>query len=307
MLIRSNRSVLCAPSVRAARRTPLRLLPRLAALCAAILLAASCTGSQPAAEPVEPTTTPGAASARAATQSPTPEPDPPPEKGECRGVSIEQLQTIVNAEPAVPCSRAHTVVTFHVSRLPQEATRDAIAPADEEVEAAADQTCRERFRDYVGGNATDGRLTMLTPTYFLPPSEQWNFGARWVRCDVYAYATPDRLADLPPTLKNALERDRVRDDFARCSPVSPSSRRFRHVICQERHGWRAVATRPVGGEKERYPGARTLQDRARDKCEGAVREYLGTDEAFSYGFEVPERDAWAEGDRIALCWAQTRE
>jgi hypothetical protein len=280
---------------------------RLTAACAAALLASGCFGSSTGPEPTLPSKSAGAAAAQAPSESATPDPEPPPEVGECRGVSIDQLRTIVNDEPSVPCGRAHTVVTFFVDTLPESATRDAIAPADERVETAADRTCRSEFPDYVGGNASDRRLSMLTPTYFLPPSEQWNFGARWVRCDVYAYATPTELANLPRSLEGALDRNRTGQDFARCSPVSPNAEGFRHVICQEPHQWRAVATTTVGGDNERYPGARTVQDRARQRCEEPVRDYLQTDAAFSYGFEVPQSDAWSDGDRIALCWARTNE
>jgi hypothetical protein len=287
------------------RRARSRVARQVAA-CAVLLLTTACFGSSTGPEPSAPSSSAGAA-ARAPTATPTPEPDPPPEEGECRGVSVAQLRTIVNDEPPVPCRRPHTVVTYFVDTLPESATRDAIAPADERVEAAADRICRSQFADYVGGNRSDRRLSMLTPTYFLPPSEQWNFGARWVRCDVYAYATPTRLADLPRSLEGALERGRTSEDFARCSPVSPNAQSFRHVVCTEPHQWRAVATTTVGGENERYPGARTVQERARSRCEAPVREYLQTDAAFSYGFEVPQQDAWSDGDRIGLCWARTAE
>ena len=284
-----------------------RRLARLAAVCAVPLLASGCFGSSTVPEPSAPSSAADAAAAEPPTESATPEPDPPPQEGECRGVSVQQLRTIVNDEPPVPCRRAHTVVTFFVDTLPRSATRDAIAPADERVETAADRTCRSEFPDYVGGNRTDRRLSMLTPTYFLPPSEQWNFGARWVRCDVYAYATPSELADLPRSLEGALDRERTSRRLGRCSPVSPSAEGFRHVICAEPHQWRAVDTTKVGGKNERYPGARTIQDRARQRCEEPVRDYLQTDAAFSYGFEVPQRDAWSDGDRTALCWARTNE
>jgi hypothetical protein len=182
-------------------------------------------------------------------------------------------------------------VTFFVGQLPASATRDAVASSDERVESAADRVCRSRFRQHVGGNRTARKLSMLTPTYFLPSTEQFTLGARWVRCDAFAYATPTRLADLPRRVDDALERDLVRTRFARCSPVPPSHERFRHVTCQEPHRWRAVAIQRVGTDGERYPGRATVQDRARDRCDARVRDYLGTDAAFSYGFEVPKRPA----------------
>jgi Septum formation len=280
---------------------------RLATACAVVLLAGACFGSSSGPEPTAPSASAKAAAGPAATETAPPEPDPPPKEGECRGVSVDQLRTIINDEPPVPCKRAHTVVTFFVGTLPESATEDAIAPADERVEAAADRTCRSRFDGYVGGNRRDRRLSMLTPTYFLPPSEQWNRGARWVRCDVYAYATPTELTDLPRSLEGVLNRDRTSARFGRCSPVSPNAPGFRHVICQEPHQWRAVAITTVGGAKEAYPGPRTVQDRARESCEEPVRDYLQTDAAFSYGFEVPQRDTWSDGDRAGLCWARTNE
>jgi hypothetical protein len=284
-------------------RRPAHLL----AVGAVALLTASCFDSGEAPSGTAPSSRAGAQSPAPATSAaPSPTPQPPPEKDTCRRVSVEALRTIVNDDPAVPCRRRHTVVTFHVGRIPAGA-RDSLSAADAAVEFAADRMCRRRFRDYAGGSYADRRLSMLTPTYFLPSSQQWTLGARWVRCDVYAYATPTRLADLPRSLQDALERERVSDDLTRCSPVSPSAPNFRHVACTQPHQWRAVAIQTVGEPNQRYPGRSTVQNRAQDRCEQPVRDYLGTEEAFSYGFEVPQRDAWSEGDRVALCWARTSE
>jgi hypothetical protein len=292
-------------SIRQDRPRRLRWLSRLAAIGGATLLTASCFGAGDTPSSSAPSREAGAQSSL--TQSPTPTPDPPPDDGDCRQVSVNDLQTIVNDDPAVPCKRHHTVVTFAVTEIPRSAARGALSPADERVEAAADRICRERFARYAGGDRADRRLSMLTPTYFLPSSEQWSIGARWLRCDIYAYATPTALADLPPNLEDALERDRIADRFNRCSPVSPSAAGFRHVACSEPHDWRAVAIQTVGKPNERYPGRETVQGRAQRLCESPVRDYLGTQEAFSYGFEVPQRDSWVEGDRIALCWARTSQ
>jgi hypothetical protein len=278
----------------------------MAALGAVTLLTASCFGSGGAPEPSAPSEEAGAA-ASAAAGTPTPTPAPPPAEGACRRMSVKALRTIVNDDPAVPCRRRHTVVTFHVGEVPRAAARDALSSADEAVERAADRMCRSQFRDYAGGNRSDRRLSMLTPTYFLPSTEQWSLGARWVRCDVYAYATPSRLTGLPRDLEDAFTRARVSANLARCSPVSPSAQAFRHVVCTEPHQWRAVAIQTVGEPGERYPGRATVQNRAQNRCEAPVRDYLGTQQAFSYGFEVPQRDAWSEGDRVALCWARTSQ
>jgi hypothetical protein len=292
-------------AIRRDRPRRLRRLSQLAAIGGAALLTASCFGSGDTPSSSAPASEAGAKSP--VTQSPTPTPEPPPENGACRQVSVKGLRTIVNDDPTVACKRKQTTVTFAVANIPASASRGALSAADEQVEAAADRICQKRFTRYAGGSHADRRLSMLTPTYFLPSSEQWNIGARWVRCDIYAYTTPTALADLPPNLKNALERDAIAEDFNRCSPVSPSEPRFRHVACSEPHDWRAVAIQTVGKPKEHYPGSKTVQDRAQRLCEAPVRDYLDTQEAFSYGFEVPQRDSWTEGDRAALCWARTSQ
>jgi Septum formation len=280
-----------------------------------MLLAASCTGSGDTATPSAPSTSAGVAGpasgrpppTASATPSatPTPSPDPPPNEDVCRRVTIKELRTIVNEEPPVRCRSEHTVVTYHVGRLPREVAATATSPGQERVENAADRVCRKRFRGYVGGGFGDRRTSMLTPTYFLPSTEQFELGARWLRCDVYAYAKPSRLADLPRSLEDAMERDVVSANFGRCSPVSPSHPKFRHIVCRRPHHWRAVALQNLGTANEAYPGSGTVQERARNRCEARVRDYIGTEEAFSYGFEVPRRKAWEQGDRNGLCWART--
>jgi Septum formation len=286
-------------------------LAHVTAACAASALLASCFGgSDVAPSPSGPSTS--VAGDRTDTQeqpsaTPTPDPDPPPKVGACRRVSIAGLRTIVNDDRPVRCRRPHTVVTFSVGELPRSVTRGATAASDSGVERAADRICRSEFRDEVGGDRTIRRLSMLTPTYFLPSSEQFELGARWVRCDAYAYATPDRLADMPRNIVGALDREIVQQRFSRCSPVSPSDAQFRHVACFVPHQWRAIDTRQLGPPDEAYPGRTTMQDRARAQCEDVVRDYLGTDESFSFGFEVPQREAWEGGDRLSLCWVETSQ
>lgn len=290
------------------RRAGRRRLLWLLALGLVVTLATSCFGGNGGPAPTAPSSSVGASASEGAAEasaSPTASPDPAPEAGDCRNVSVRGLRSIVNDDDPVRCRRPHTVFTFYVGRIPARAAEDALSSADENVENAADRICKSRFNDFVGGTGGDRRLSMLTPTYFLPSTEQFTIGARWVRCDIYAYATPDRLLRLPTPMKNALERPRVRDAVQRCSPVSPSAANFGHVACQRPHHWRAVAIRPLGKPREDYPGPRTVQNRAQDRCEAPVRSYLDTQGAFSYGFEVPRRKAWSEGDRIGLCWART--
>src|SRR5262245_50741646 len=121
-------------AIRRDRPRRLRWLSRLAVICGATLLTASCFGSGDAPSSA-PSTEAGAKSEVSA--SPTPTPEPPPENGACRRVSVRGLRTIVNDDPTVRCKRKHTAATFAVARIPAPAARDALSAADQRVENAA--------------------------------------------------------------------------------------------------------------------------------------------------------------------------
>lgn len=252
----------------------------------------------PAEESVEPSSP---------TLTPTPAASPPPSSGSCRVLRPRDLNTVVNDTPTVPCKQRHTAVTFHVGKLPAGAVEGATSSGDDKVEAAAERMCSREFSDYVGGTRGNRMLTSLRSTFFLPDAEQFDLGARWVRCDLFAYADDTALAELPGRLKGALDNADLRADLGICSRVSPKHPKFMHIICTRDHQWRAVSRVRLGKEQAKFPGGPELSDQAAAACRKVVRNYLDTREAFSYGFEVPRRESWADGDRFGFCWAETPE
>ena len=152
-------------------------------------------------------------------------------------------------------------------------------------------------------------LTSLRAAFFLPDSEQFELGARWVRCDAYASASADdaRLTELPETLEGALDNARLRAELGICSRVSPERATFRHIICTRDHHWRAISRLRLGSVDAAYPGGPQLRRTGSHRCKDVARDYLDARDGFSYGFEVPRRKAWAGGDRFGLCWAQTTD
>lgn len=275
-----------------------------------LVLTASCTAATDlASDPgsSETSASPSEKASQTATPSPSPTADPPPKAGTCRLLRPADLNTVVNDSEPVPCSRRHTSVTYHVEELPAKVARTASSPDDDRVEDVAERVCSQQVNDYVGGKPGDRKLSSLRTTYFLPDAEQFEMGANWVRCDLFAYAADGRLAELPGRLEGALGDESSRANLGICSKVGPDHERFEHIICQRDHNWRAVARVRLGPDNAGFPGPRQLSDRARSECEGRVRDYLGTDDAFSYGFEVPRREAWQQGTRHGLCWAQTSD
>ncbi len=302
-------------------------LARLAALVAALPLLAACSSAadlasgdgteSPSGSSGSPAESPSAAGTAAASESPTapsspsgpasPSDDPKaaPKQGDCRALSADDLTTVVDQTQPVSCEKTHTAVTFFVGELPPSAVRGATSSGDDRIEQTAEQLCAKRFPGYVGGSADDRALTMLQPAYFLPDAEQFRSGARWVRCDLYAHESGNKLAELTGDMRNALRQPKVRNQFAICSTKAPDQRGFTHSLCGDPHKWRAVSTLRLGKDKAKYPGENELRARAKKDCEEPVRDWLNTREAFSYGFEVPRKSGWAQGERIGYCWAKT--
>lgn len=242
-----------------------------------------------------------------ASPSPTPTADPPPKPKTCRLLKPRDLDTIVNDTEPVTCAKRHTSVTYAVNKLPPKVVRAANAPSDDKVEDAAARTCDESFNDYIGGKPSQRKLSKLSTTYFLPDPEQFELGANWVRCDVFAYAAEGQMANLKGNLEGALDNEQQRANLGICSQVPPEHPRFAHIICQRDHNWRAIGRTALGAQDANFPGPQALSDRATSQCEGKIRQYLGTEDAFSYGFEVPTRESWKQGNRHGLCWAETSD
>jgi len=229
----------------------------------------------------------------------------PPRVGSCRRLQQSDLNSIVNDARDVPCRERHTAVTYDVGELPDPLADRATSPGDDRVEDAAQRICRRSFGPFLGGSAEARTLTSLRMTYFLPDSSEFAAGARWVRCEMFAYAAGGKLAGLPADLEGALDDDERADNLGTCSVVAPDHPRFQHIICTLQHSWRAVGFTRLAGPQATFPGPQALRTRASQRCEEMVREFLDTRDPFSYGYEVPSRKSWSGGNRLGYCWAQT--
>jgi Septum formation len=287
-----------------------------ALLCSLVVaLTASCTGAGDLVQGEAGTASPRASidstgqpqPSDSISGSPTPRPVDAgtPRAGVCRKIRLSDLNTVVNDRPGVPCRGDHTSVTYHVGTLANRVAADASSSGDDRVEAAADRLCARAFPPYVGGTRSDRALSSLRITYFLPEAQEFQAGARWVRCDLFAYASQTALAALPGRMMKALDKPVVRSRMGICSTVGPDRPTFEHIVCARAHRWRAVSLVRLDDDAAPFPGPRRLAQRARQRCEPIVRAYLDTREAFAYGFEVPRAASWNNGQRFGYCWARS--
>lgn len=118
-----------------------------------------------------------------------------PQVGECRGpISKEIFGSSFDARPTVPCEQVHGSETVFVAQLSAALAglpHDRISAMFEvkygtqELDPILSE-CEVAFERYVGETrfAPDASLpTNLSLAFFMPSSDEWAAGGRWVRCD----------------------------------------------------------------------------------------------------------------------------
>lgn len=273
------------------------LLPVVALL---VLVLSACQGDdRPAATPGTPSTP---MSTTASTAAPV-EPPPRPRAGRCHRMSYAEVLAPTTTLGETSCRRRHTTYTFHVGTLDTVVDGHLLAVDSARVRAQVARECPRRFARFVGGTADARRLSMLRAVWFSPTVEASDAGQSWFRCDVVAIATVGRLAPLGADLKGVLERPAARQRYGVCGTARPGAKGFRRVICSRRHSWRAVEVVEVRAAADgAYPGARRAREAGEDRCRSVGRAASDDSLNFSWGWEWPSREQWAEDQRHGLCW-----
>jgi hypothetical protein len=166
------------------------------------------------------------------------------------------------------------------------------------------RVCPRRLAHYLGGNRSLRHLSRFNVVWFVPSPEQAAAGARWFRCDVFAFGRPDHLYPLPrPHRLHGILDDRAAlDTYGLCGTAAPGSRSFRRVVCALHHRWRAVSTIHLGGG-DTYPGRHAVRAAGNGICRARVHAMVGYPLRFSYGWEWPTRQQWQGGQHYGFCWA----
>lgn len=228
----------------------------------------------------------------------------PPEAGACRVLTTADLAQPVNATRTVPCNDRHTAETYHVAELPEKF--DDLTHDDPALGRFAHQRCGKKLRKHLGVDASQALRTILTWAWFRPSQQAWGEGARWIRCDVVGgHADAEKLKNLPGTTKSMLA-GRGKDEWMVCAAGRPFDAAEK-VACSEPHDWRAVTTIKVAEPGDPYPGDATVATRSDSFCENSVRAWLGYPDDFEFAITWFGEQQWRAGNRLSVCWAQTKD
>jgi len=275
---------------------------------AALLLVAGCSGGDggDADDSAEPTPT----SESTATTTPEPTDEftpqaPEPENGDCRVLGWDDTGEAVTeaGDKPVPCTRDHTAQTIATGRLEQgldpAADPDAVA-------AAVSRDCRGALVNWLGGGEDGYELSMFAYVVAVPTAADMDAGARWWRCDTYATDRDGQLATLPKTTESLLEGDQA-TDWATCvaGDLGPGQKQ---VLCREPHNWRAISAHRLGDRADEFPGQAEVRDETQSTCQDEVRAYINDPlETFDYGWLLPTRSDWEQGQRFVLCFTKSAD
>ena len=245
-----------------------------------------------------------AAGATSSATSPAPEKSSlgmlpaPPAAGACRRLSPDSLTAAVDDTPRTSCRKPHTARTIAVGGLDagvlDRSGADARLVADQ-----ATRQCNREFLSYVQGTAEERLLSRLQPVWFTAEEKAIAAGALWVRCDVVAYGTDERLAELPRRLDGILSRP-AGDALALCSTRAPEAERAENVVCSKRHTWRAFSVVRLG--RGGWPGVRTVRGDGDEKCSLQARVEQGNPDSWKYAWQWPTRRQWVAGRTYGYCW-----
>ncbi|MCU1405722.1 MAG: hypothetical protein JWQ43_2025 [Glaciihabitans sp.] len=228
---------------------------------------------------------------------------------------------------AVPCSDTHTTYTFAVENIPRQLHLDQLASGS----ATADAATRSQITDAAYG-ICDTAFSELIPTtyhqqvrvdwfWFSPSDDDWNAGARWVRCDIAMLQTGTPLDDpqlalLPASVHELAEQVTANPrHYGLCvnAPGSDSSAAPRSVDqatladCTDNPRWEVRGSKPLpsASTSEFRPDVDTLMSEAQQVCH-KIPELKGTPATLPGWIYAPTEADWERGWRSATCWSTYR-
>jgi hypothetical protein len=212
-----------------------------------------------------------------------------PAVGECRALTMEELNRRSNNEAPIDCSQPHSSRVIDVFRLPRDVTWSAPI---ERLERIATATCAPAWKEALGSGYRSRAMTAYSAGWFMPTAAQRERGARWIRCDLILRAG-SRLANLPTDEVPALGAQPHPDRIALCY----KAKTFATTICARRHAWRATGTFVM--RQTEYPTWREVRRAAIRRCPSLV-----TTDSFAWRYRG--KVLWRLGDHVVACFSHTQ-
>ena len=233
--------------------------------------------------------------------------------GDCWTASYTQFSNWSSwyGKSAVNCNKDHQLYTFAV----HDVLKGNEPPVDDQgsvTDLAYAQTtdfCGSQLQRLLGVDLT--RHSRLSFGYFLPRLDQWEAGARWVRCDLSILKPgskilePD-LADLPSRISELA--DVINDSpnhFDICVNTGEGwtgygpweSESAVYGYCEDDPEWVLHGSVAYPADLDApFPGAEALNAYTSENCLGDVDpNQLG----YSY---MPDEESWGYGQRQIECW-----
>lgn len=191
--------------------------------------------------------------------------------------------------PVVPCSRAHTGQTIAVTVLPK---LGKTAVAQGKLADLVSTTCDNAYRRTTGVSSAEEAITTLSWYDFEPSTAQRKTGARWLRCDLIAWASQNGQLQSLPTRGGPVATHGISDAYALCVRSASGP----YLSCAQPHQYRALARSFVS--ERRYPSALDFELQAVQGCGRGLKKG-------SWAYAAPSRSQWTAGEHTVMCAKRT--
>ncbi len=215
-----------------------------------------------------------------------------PTVGACSTMTAKQSDASSDKSTVVPCSKAHTAKVAGVLHLPADLDYSANPKALYKVVV---RRCQPEWADLVGRTAAVRDSSAYQLVWFIPTKQQRSHGARWLSCSV-VLRQGTSLAKLPTNKTPLLPKGKLGDHIHRCLLATTSA--VVTTRCSAKHGWRATGSFVIA--KNTYPGAKSVNGKARTKCASRTNRHK------SYRWTYWTRIGWQiGGDHTVVCYTKT--
>ncbi|NYJ03024.1 hypothetical protein HNR19_003722 [Nocardioides thalensis] len=214
----------------------------------------------------------------------------PPAVGSCHATTYGEAMAKSDPDPAVPCSDAHTGLTFKVVDLGTSPDWD-----DDALPRIVTNRCSDAWHEVLGDNPKVITRSAYTFFWFMPTKAQRDAGATWASCDASLWGGKNRLAPLPAGEDISLGSLPLPARVAKCRGGKRAD--YAYTVCSRQHSFKATIS--VRYPHKTYPGRRAAERFAKRACAKRVTTAYFAEDVWS-------KRAWQAGYRHAVCLPEVR-
>jgi hypothetical protein len=237
-----------------------------------------------------------------------------PHRGECWQATFKDVDGYANwgdGHPAVSCTLPHQLYTFGVANLAGKYKGklfDSKGYISDALEADATQSCTNYENTEL--NSVDETVARIYLLQILPEEQQWDAGARWVRCDVGVLAVgsspahpsfeslPDSEALYTQLRDSPAQFDFCVNDVGGTGPGGPKGKNAVYADCLQNPQWKLEGyASVVTGTGKAYPTPAQFEAQDQLSCVSPYAD--ATHITYAYN---PTPSDWKSNDKQLECW-----